>query len=337
MASTYQNDIKEIGIMAMIESEDELVQVCLEVLGRDTVVDTNDRSLEEGPEGFDAHGMDVAFDEGLGMADGPVRESFGSLPVSLVFVGAEQFGIETDVGIEQGSERFSGEVLNDLGYSVTASLDHSDNDLLAGSTTATLPAGSLATDVGVVGFDDSSELIFEPIPWPHGLADLHSHSPCGFVCDSEGSFELFRADALLGVDHEPDGCKPLLKGCAGSMKDGSGSDRELIGTGFAAPYVTGTNPVGVRGSTTRTGNAIGPTLATKEFLALALGGEAILQLDNVHDSSLWKEYSTIRAVSKGDKALPDSRVPGSFCGQRAPGHPVQYKTGCPWEGTQGQV
>jgi|AntAceMinimDraft_16_1070373.scaffolds.fasta_scaffold46210_2 hypothetical protein len=52
----------------MIESEDELVDVGLQVLGGDAMVDSNDRSLEQAPEVLHTHCMDVSVDEGLGEA-----------------------------------------------------------------------------------------------------------------------------------------------------------------------------------------------------------------------------------------------------------------------------
>jgi len=66
------------------------------------------------------------------------------------------------------------------------------------------------------------------------------------------------------------------------MEDGAGSDGEFIGTVAATPYLAGGNPVGLSGVTTRTGNAFGPTLGAKEDLALVLGGEPFLKVDDVH-------------------------------------------------------
>ncbi len=182
-------------------------------------------------------------------------------------------------------ERFGLEIRDNLGANIAVSLLHSDNDCLALCPTSTRTFDAPA-NVGVVSFDDTSELIFEPIPWPHGLANLHSHTPSSLVGDSKGSFELLSANALLGFNHQPDGDKPLLKWGSGTMKDSAGSVRELMFTGFALPEFTSSKPVGVFGSTLRTSYTIGPAHFLDEVFALALGGEAFLEFDYVHDSSL---------------------------------------------------
>jgi len=283
----------------------------LQVLGGDPMVDTDDRSLEQAPEVLHAHCMDVSVDEGLGMADSFMPSATSCLGVALEFIGDEQFGADTNESIEEWGERIGFEVLDDLSHNITASLLEPYDDLLAWSTTATLPAGSLATDVGVVGFYDTAELIFEPIPWPHGLADLHTHTPSALVGDSEGPLKLFSGDTFLGVAHEPDGYIPLLEGCMAAMEDGAGSGRELVTTGGALPHLAHFEPVGIVGSALGTSDAVGPALGAKKDLALVLGGESFLKLDDVHGSSFWNHYTTSSGLCQGDKAFPLSDSDGS--------------------------
>jgi len=275
----------------------------LQVLGGYSVIDTDNRPLKQTPEILHAHCMDVSVDEGLGVTDGFMFSAFGGFLVALEFVGDKQFSTDTDKSVEERGERIGFEVLDDLGCDVTASLLEPYDDLLAGRTTTTLSAGLLATDVSIIGFDDTAELVFEPIPWPHGLSYLHTDTPGGFVGDSQGSLKLFGADPLLVVTHKPDGGKPFLKGCSATMEDSAGSDGELIGTVAATPYLAGGNPIGLRGAATRTVNAIGPALRAKEDLALVLGGEPFLKLDDVHGSSFWNHYTSTEPVCQGDKAF----------------------------------
>ena len=70
------------------------------------------------------------------------------------------------------------------------------------------------------------------------------------------------------------------------MEDGPGSYGELIGTGFAAPDVPGRDPVGMRCTKAWTDRPFGPSLGAEEVFALALGGEPLLQVEDVHASLL---------------------------------------------------
>jgi len=55
--------------------EHELVQVGLQMLGADSVVDADDRPLEQRPEALNPHRMHVSVHEGLGMGDGFVSST----------------------------------------------------------------------------------------------------------------------------------------------------------------------------------------------------------------------------------------------------------------------
>ena len=297
-----EHQLEDILIVAVVEPEDELVQVGLEVFGRDAMIDADNCSLEQTPEVLDTHCMNVSIDEGLGMADGFMLSVTSGLGVTLEFIGDKQFSIDTNEGIKEWGERIGFEVLDDLGHNVTASLLEPYDDLFSGSATTSLSPGFLAADVSVIGFDYSTELIVESIPWPHGLSYLHTDTPGRFVGDPKGSLKLLCADPFLVATHKPDSCKPLLKGCSATMEDGAGSHGELIGAVTATPYLTGGNPVGLGSATTRTGNTFGPALGAKEDLAFVLGGESFLEFDNIHGSSFWNHYTTIEPVCQGDKA-----------------------------------
>lgn len=297
-----QYGLKDILVVSVVESENELIQVCLQVFGADSVIHADDCPFEQAPEAFNAVGVDVSVHERLFVTDSLVLRVGPSsgLEVSLVLIGAEQIGLTADHGIEEHSERVRGEIGYVHSFHPAISLLESDNDLLA--VAWSLSALLLAANECVVGFNDPRELVIETAPWLHGLSDLHSHTPSGLVPHVDCALDLFGTDALLGLNHEPDGDKPLLKGRSGCMEDGSRRVGELMSATAALPELAGLDPVGVIGAALWALNTIGPTHLAKKLLALALCREAFLKFDEIHDSSLWDYYITNLMVSQGDKA-----------------------------------
>ena len=293
---------EDVWIMPIVETKDKLIEIDLKVLCGNAVIDTDDSSFEQAPEVFHAHRVYVSVDERLGMADGFMLSSTGGLGVALEFIGYEQFSTDADEGIKEWGKRIGFEVLDDLGHNVTASLLETHDDLFAGSTTTTLPAGLLATDVGVVGLNDTAELIVEPIPWPHCLSDLHTHTPSALVGNPKGPLKLFSGDTFLGIAHKPDSYIPLLKGRVAAMEDGAGSGGELVAASGALPHLALFESVGIVGSALGTSDTVGPAQLTKKDLAFVLGRESFLELDDVHGSSFWNHYSTSIGLCQGDKA-----------------------------------
>ena len=104
--------LEDILIVAIVESEDEFVEIDLKVLCGDAMVDSDDRSLEQAPEVLHAHCMDVAVDECLGMTDGFMPSTTSGLSIALEFIGNEQFSADTNEGIKERGERIGFEVLD---------------------------------------------------------------------------------------------------------------------------------------------------------------------------------------------------------------------------------
>ena len=273
--------LEDVFIIPVIKAEDEFIQVGLKVLCRYAVIDADNCSLEQAPEVFDAHCVNVSIDECLGMANGFMLSVASGLSVALEFIGDKQFGIDTNEGIKEWSERIGFEVLHDLGHNVTAPLLEPYDDLLAGSATATLSSRLLATDVSVIGFDNTTEFVLEGVV-SHGFADLLRHTPCCLVGNTESSLKLFSRDTFLVATHQPDGNKPLLERCPGAVEDRTRCDRELVSASRALPHSTFFDPIGVFGSASGASNAFGPTLVAKEDLALVLGRESFLEFENIH-------------------------------------------------------
>jgi len=295
--------LEDVLIIPIVKPENELVEIGLKVFSRDAVVNPDDRSFKQAPEVFHAHRVDVPVDKCFGMADGFMPSATSSLLVALEFVGNEQFSTNADESIKERGERIGFEVLDNLGCDVAASLLEPHDDLLAGSATATLPAGLLPADVSVVSFDYPTELVLEAVAGFHCLSDLHTHVPSTLVGDSQSPLKLFSGDTFLGVAHKPDSDIPLLKGCMAAMEDGAGSGRELVATGGALPHFALFEPVGIVSSTLGTSDTVGPALGAKESLALVLGGESFLQLDDVHGSSFWNHYTASSGLCQGDKGF----------------------------------
>jgi len=280
-----KNKFEDILVVPVVGPKHELIQIGLEVFRGHPMVYADDRSLEQAPEALNALCVDVPVDVGLGVVDCGMGVSSRGSSTASEFVGAEEFGVFADDHVEHFGECFGLKIRDNLSTNIAVSLLHSDNDCLSLGPSPSWPLDATA-DISVISFDDTSELIFEPIPWSHGNPYLHSHSPGGLVGDSKSPFELLSADAFLGFHHQPDGDKPLLKGRSGTMKDSAGSVGELMFTSFALPEFTSSKPVGVFGSALWARDTIGPTHFLDEVFAFALGGEAFLEFDYVHDSSL---------------------------------------------------
>src|SRR5262249_2031840 len=79
--------------------------------------------------------------------------------------------------------------------------------------------------------------------WTFGecAANSHVHVPRRVLVDFDVAGELARAEALLGVEHQDDGQKPLLKVQMGVVEDRIDRDAERCVTGVAvvAPVVLG--------------------------------------------------------------------------------------------------
>jgi len=114
--------LEDVFIVSVVKPEDEFIEIDLKVFSGYSMVDSDDRSLEQTPEVLHAHRVDVSVDERLGMTDGFMPSTTSGLGIALEFVGYEQFGTDANEGIKERSERIGFEVLDDLGYYVTASL-----------------------------------------------------------------------------------------------------------------------------------------------------------------------------------------------------------------------
>jgi len=78
-----------MGIISIVESEHELIQVGLEVLSRNTVINADDRSFEERPERLDSHYVYVPVDERLRMTNDRVRTAANRLNIAPEFIRDE--------------------------------------------------------------------------------------------------------------------------------------------------------------------------------------------------------------------------------------------------------
>jgi len=145
------------------------------------MIDPDNRSLEQTPEVLHAHCVDVSVDECFGVADSCVLSLTSGLLIALEFIGDEQFGTDTDKGVEERGQRLGLEVLDNLSGNVTASLFEPHYDLFSGCTTTTLPARFLPADVDIISFDDTAELVLKPHSWPHALPNLHPHPPSRLI------------------------------------------------------------------------------------------------------------------------------------------------------------
>ena len=155
--------LEDVIIVPIVEPEDKLVDVDLKVLCGDAMVDADDRSFEQAPEVFHTHCMDVFVDERLGMTDGFMLSATSGLGVALEFIGDKQFSTDANEGIEKRGERIGFEVLDDLGYYITASLLEPHDNLLAGNAPTTMAPTTEKTPTIVPGSDHPERLLTAPI------------------------------------------------------------------------------------------------------------------------------------------------------------------------------
>jgi len=279
--TVLKNKIEDRFIMPIIEPKHKLVKIRLEILSAYPMVHSDNCPLEQTPEVLDTHCVDIPIDEGLSVNDSLVLEPLGGFAITSQFVSNEHIGIKIDEGIEERGECIGFEVLDDLGYYISAALLEPHDNLLTRSATTSLAAGLLTTDVSIIGFNNTTEFVLKGSV-PHSFANLLRHTPSCLVSNTEGSLKLFSGYSFLVVAHQPDSDKPLLERCSGAVEDRSCSNGELVSASGALPDFTFFDPVGVFRSTLRTNDTFGPTLAAKEDLTLVLGRESFLEFENIH-------------------------------------------------------
>lgn len=89
-------------------------------------------------------------------------------------------------------------------------------------------------DKGFVGFNATTHFVKRA--FLKRKANAVKHEPSCLLRDAERATNLVRANAILGVDDQPDGGKPLAQGQRAIAKDGSDLNRKLLLALFAVAH-----------------------------------------------------------------------------------------------------
>ena len=103
---------------------------------------------------------------------------------------------------------------------------------ILGVIVALVRLARLATDVAFVRFDNARQQVALA---RHPAPDAHRDAPCGLLIQIQVPRELVARHALLGVQHQGDGQKPLLERDSGLVEDRAGQHVEAGVAGVAVP------------------------------------------------------------------------------------------------------
>ena len=258
-------------VVPIAEAPFQFIQVPVKVLGTDLVECSDDASLEQGPDAFDAIGMNVTHSPFLSR----VVNSFVSgvlgcnAQVRSKFVCVNGFRFVFDCPSNEVMQCLAFGVGDTLQANAAISLNSTSNPslvALVGSSFALSPTANQ----GFVYLNDSQE------GWPikgvvaHCLTDAMAEIPSSLVGYAQCPLELKRAYALLGFAHQVNGDKPLAEGQMGIVHDGSGCDGELIAASIAVELPTSLNLGYSEGPAPGTGYPVGPTKPLQEFSTLGV-------------------------------------------------------------------
>jgi hypothetical protein len=224
--------------LAGVESKNLLIDVALEVEGRDLDVRSFDAAFKQRPKILNAVGVYFTANIFFGVVDRVVNE----LGVQS---GIEQCGISVEVcpafDVRQ-DDRVQFACLgcrNNLGSHFPAALEQAVNDSLSNCATSAnlflanmrVHVAGLTADKGFVGFDRAGQLA--ECAGGHCFADSVKHEPCCFLSDAKGAAKLMTADAVFRVSDAPDGRKPFVQTERAILENRADLVAELLFAGAA--------------------------------------------------------------------------------------------------------
>jgi hypothetical protein len=235
-AAGYQQ-VEHLGIVAMIVAEGELSQIERQILPGEMMKAAHHAALEQGPEGFDAVGVDYAlYVFMIAMADNFMWVFGFELAIGGMLVSGQQCHAGrnhlTNKAIECTAPGIRYGFGDDLPFTAdSADYRHLTRCLTPGLMAAFMPVAVLvlAPNIGFVYFDDAQELLELIII--HRAANPPAHRPGGFVARRGGEYgalDLQGAHALLGVQHQQGDGEPGLERILGVLEHRASNQREAI-------------------------------------------------------------------------------------------------------------
>ena len=288
---------KDVGFVAIVESETELREIQRQIFFTDVVVGAENPALQERPERFHrirvndaANVLAFAMIHGLMRKLLPAREVL----IASVFVGRDQFNfVFIDYAIYEPMESRHIGVFDHLADNVSFARDRADDwNLVAGSANVALlvpmPIGVFPAHVGFVDFDDAHQL--PELRIVHRGAQAMAHIEGSAIrARSDHPLNLKCADSLLAGQHQVENVKPHAERVFCILENSFDGQREPIGVTLTAFWIRAfpvprfSNRVDViLFAASWTNSAVRPTSIGKVGAASIFIGEQPLKLADCH-------------------------------------------------------
>ena len=191
------------------------------------MIGTDNRPFQEGPDALNGVRVDFAAHPFFGgVVDGLMAGVLVSdAVVRCPIVGEVGFGLVCRELLNKAVQTLPVSPMHQFENNLPTTLDSTDHDGFVAFVPASLTL-SLATDKGLVDFDDAFE--GHGVGVSHGGPDTMAEIPRRPISNGQRSLKLECGDALLGFYHEIDGQHPLSERQVGVMKHGACRNRERV-------------------------------------------------------------------------------------------------------------
>lgn len=213
-------------IVSMVVAETVLIQIILEILGRNSMINTTDTILAVGPKAFNGVGVNAPTNiDFLGVGHAPMSVSHHwQRIIDFVFIGVDGRAMN-DILLHHREDCPTVSLFDRASLKLALALDDTDNRGFVIKAVAFAAARVLATKVTFVNLDFTHE---QAVIFLKRLAYFLAHTPCRFVGNARLAFNLFGRNAAAGLSHLVDNVEPGSEGSAGLVKDRSGGRGNLI-------------------------------------------------------------------------------------------------------------
>ena len=223
---------EEVGVVAVVELEGDLIEVGGQMLGAHLVVGADHRPLQEAPHALHGVRMDDSPNPLALVVGHELMARVGVLnaAVCLPSVRVDRFGVVAHNVLDEGVKLSLAGPIPDLETDLTAALNGSQDHRLAGAATGAtlgaLAAPPHAAHVGLVNLHDAAQrhrrVLF------HRCADAVREIPRRLVGHVQRALKLAGAHPLLGLAHEVDRHEPLGQRQMRVLKDRPDRHGELV-------------------------------------------------------------------------------------------------------------
>ena len=206
---------EDVRVIPVVVPELELGDVQRQILCADLVERAHDAAFHEAPEAVNGLGMDCADHILLAaVAHGLVREIRLQSGVASVFVGGEQINLCRDGLADETLQGFGVGAMDHAGNHIAFAPDSASHDQLADSAAsarsmATMLVLGLATDIGLISFNNAHQLAELRINQPG--TDAMAHVMSGTVrAEAHHPLHFKGRNPFLGSHHHVDDTEPIV-------------------------------------------------------------------------------------------------------------------------------